>query len=225
MYDEMVDDIFDQQFKKPRKNLNQLKPYKDDEYLGDDDFDIAYRTPANIDVTDLIPVDYKEAHAGDNDYDILEKYSAGGFYRGSSDEIIIRNKPSLITILTDEYNTPPYDVYSPEEKKEKINNMHTEALIHEHAHKKLQNKEDRIFQSNRKIISEFDKNYIKSLAATEDVINHRKEYKKEEPHPKLKSYLNNNYSEKIAYPAGWGPEKIINPTTKLTKTINRIFFD
>ena len=25
MYDEMVDDIFDQQFKKPRKNLNQIK--------------------------------------------------------------------------------------------------------------------------------------------------------------------------------------------------------
>ena len=59
--DQMADDIFEQS--RPKKRINDLRDvpkYKKDEYVGDDDFDIVYRTPSNLNIDDLLPKKYEE---------------------------------------------------------------------------------------------------------------------------------------------------------------------
>jgi hypothetical protein len=225
MNDEMVNDIFDQQFKKPRKNLNQLKPYKDDEYLGDDDFDIAYRTPANIDVTDLLPTEFIEAHPNDKYNDIMNKNNnAYGLYNVPNDEIIVLNKPAI----KEKYNKINNNIlktYDEQKQQKYITNAYNEILLHEHTHQKCNKKEDAYVNSSPLIISEYNDSYINSPEIIKDIITHRKKHDKIKLPNQIFNIFNNIPEERISYPAGWFPEDIINPTTKLTKTINRIFFD
>jgi hypothetical protein len=214
MYDEMVDDIFDQQFKKPRKTLNQLKPYKDDEYLGDDDFDIAYRTPTNIDVTDLLPTEWEEHKIGD--------IGRGGKKYGIDVRGQYHRQTKTIHVPNDDFF-----------KSDAVTK--NRVLLHENIHSKFDDKRD---------------NYIEKLAATNDPIiiteisaantlfetptrrnslnNFYDEYEKRDQRilsQNEKEYTNSKPEELFAHYGSKFPEDILNPTNKISKKLNRIFFD
>ena len=95
MYDEMIDDIFEQKEKKNRKSLQDIPKYNlTDEQ--EDDFDIAYRTPKDISVKDLIPKKYIELSEQEMSQIAI---GADAFYDKETDNIYItKGQPDSIKI-------------------------------------------------------------------------------------------------------------------------------
>jgi len=250
-YDEMADDIFDQidpaeqeyateieepyfpvsneaEIIKPvESSLMDLESYNmTDEQ--EDDFDIAYRTPNNIDVTDLLPVDYRVGKRGDSGLE-----DAFADYDPVKDEISVREKDWLIK---------ENDIVSPFEKQHKM-------LVHENIHRqwwkqydidddktKLKpkrmlnetdsmNKEDLMYDNTasmkqrQEYLDEFN-GIFDDLGTTAD----KKQVKKLRNEIYKREYGVNALNEGYAYYGALRPERILNPQNKTDRKLNRMFF-
>jgi len=156
--DQMAEDIFEQQEKKKPKDLNDIQPYREDEYVGADDFDIGYRTPPQLYLneestardlvgSDVVPKNYTMVPNPDKYFDDLSKkypekikdykrppgeYNKKEYQSKSTNT---NQKPGTLlgmySLNFDEIAVKEPDDLSPESKEEII-----DTLIHEDTHQK-----------------------------------------------------------------------------------------
>jgi len=219
--DQMVDDIFDQEENKNTKNLKQISKYKSNEYLGDDDFDIAYRTPKDINPEDLLPTEFT-VDEKENDEIFKSNKDALGYFDCINNEIHIRAKrnidPQFIGRASNYGNFNSF-------------------LIHENAHKKqYDNRNNQLLVKNdescklkkRKIKTEydyFDENIGKTNDADVMFLKKKSAAVGNPIGPKTTEMLKQTPHEPLAYFSQFFPEEVINPQSKLAKKANRMWFD
>ena len=222
--DQMVDDIFDQEENKNTKNLKQISKYKSNEYLGDDDFDIIYRTPKHLienetikqkDLigTGIIPqnftvVDNIKQYAKDY-YNFNVPNNTGGFYDIDNNDVIVKSLPSE--------NRADFDI----------------ALIHEGIHQK-----HRLIEKNipiKRVKTEPSQEYFnimkKSSQPKLDFINSIMDENRGFDNELKKNRAINDinklpFHEQLAYYGSNYVNHIIsNPKNKTQKMINRMWFE
>ena len=220
-FDLMVDNTFEQQFRKPRKDLRNVPKYKKDEYLGDEDFNTAYITPNNITITDLLPDEYEEKN-------INEIGNNFGSFGLTTKNISVANKKAH-----DELKNASNNIYDPRFFG------YYPSLIHENSHKMFDKKYrqnscdaydinyNRMRNDNLSRNNKFDETISKDLELMNTTIN--SPTKNNEKYLILYNdksiYANRFVDEPLARFAGAYPEEIINPTTKTGKRLNRIWFE
>jgi len=239
--DQMVDDIFDQQFRKPRRNLRDIPKYKKDEYIGDEDFNSAYITPADITVPDLFPDEYnivsKEKiieYTGDS--------KTRGFYDPKDDEITVVEDAPNTSLLHEHFHKRQRNNYNANNRiVDQQENEFFNRLLEQKKLAPMPKKVNRI----RNYISEKQIEKDINRLADNDIFKKLK-VPKEERSAFVKNQVNKikrNLRDDILYPAGYTknqlitndepfanlserwPEEIINPTTKTGKRLNRIWFE
>ena len=258
LYDEMLDDIEIQEKKKPTqfdinevatdfdpnaKDLTELESYGMTEEQ-EDDFDVNYRTPDNIEVSDLIPTDYKLIKEDKS------PLSAGtkGYYDIIDDEIVVidENFDGLLDLSSNK--THSYQEKRDMEKKMRSDTIFGKA-IHENAHRKWY----KPFDLYGKDINEFDNRQYNKRVITDSPqlleLNYEKGIRKDEYKKEINKHFNDIVSqfddpfygnqlvdeiklykkerqlgEIYARHAERKPESIINPKTKLERNLNRMWF-
>jgi len=199
--DKMVEDIFDQNEEKKRKNLKNIPRYKQREYIGDDDIDIVYRTP-NIEPIDMVPK--KADFISKNEMYKRYRGYGGGHYDYDNDVIAIRD-----------------DIKDPDE----IN----EILVHENTHRKINKKYNNPDREWSRVQTELD---AYPDASTKKELNEDKNIFLNKVHwidgakkKQFKNIFKTQIEEPYAYYAGIFPKDILNPKDKLSKKINRMWFE
>jgi len=225
--DDMSFDLFQQApIKKKIENLNDLKQYRGDDYIGDDDFDIAYRTPLNIKVKDLLSTNYKEIYRGDKEYNELFGPTLG-FIDKEDNSIKVLNRKEMEERTRQDLNHPEYsNKFSKNEKEDIIKNIFPSVLMHESAHQKYNTRREKMLHSYSKPIESewiFGPKSIDEF--TKEFEDYAKKHEKIEGGETYKTHYKNNRDEMIANAAEINPKDIINPINKITKNLNRLWFD
>jgi len=210
--DQMVDDIFDQEENKNTKNLKQISKYKSNEYLGDDDFDIAYRTPKDINPEDLLPTEWEERKIGTLNPagHVFGEQIRGSYYKPTK----------RIQVVEDDYfKEHPYP---------SKNNV----LLHENVHYNANRKRDRLIDiiDNTKlpiVDSEINASNTKNLKKTifDEYLNETLPIIRPSEKEKFINEVKSKPEELFALYGARFPEDILNPRNKISKKLNRMWFD
>lgn len=251
--DRIIDDIFEQEEKKTRKDLRAIPQYKETEYMGEDDFDISYRTHDKT-IEDVFPKKFKTVRIGDPLYEDTnrtdrtelaeylrnQKYGTGphavnATYDSRKNEIALINKKEYLK-------------YRGNEKQ------YFNTGVHENIHRKLDQaiktmrkapavRQTRFSDSEYKFAQGVaaDINYADVMDDLATTINLRRHPEDRSFKPKYKKGLgqmfpkhsdrgynmdqiNHPTEEMLAYHFGDSPEDLLNPHTKTTKAMARLMW-
>jgi len=219
MYDEMIDDIFEQKEKKNRKSLQDIPKYNlTDEQ--EDDFDIAYRTPKDINEGDLLPTEWEEHKIGET--------SPQGKKYGVDLRGVYHRPTGTIHVVEDDFFL------------KNIEYPKNEVLLHENTHKMFNRKRDKYIMNtetfNTPIIESEIRAGVSNISPGLFENNELEEYFTEtekrsgkpfsaEKSTKFRNEFRKKPEELFAvYAAKW-PEDILNPRNKISKKLNRMWFD
>lgn len=228
MYDEMASDIFEQQQpKKKVRNLYDVGQYKEDEYRGEDETDIDYRT-RNASEKDLVPPEYET-------YKIGKELPYARDHVFGINQIGTFNKMFGIGIVEDKF-------FEEDQKRVPriipIDSTKEGVLRHEYAHEKEDTADFEHtmhkYRSNLDLYTENPYGSVVGYADNPDYMTKKamvtefdnqfeKKFNKRIGN-RGEQYLEENPKELFATYSELFPEQILNPTNKLAKKVTRTWF-
>lgn len=251
--DRIIDDIFEQEEKKNRKDLRAIPQYKETEYIGEDDFDINYRTHDKT-IEDLFPKKFKTVKIGDPVYEDMDKTN-----RSELAEYLRSQKygigPHIVDATYNKMNKEIQLIDKKEFLKYRGNEQqYFNAGVHENIHKHLDTavgvmrknpavRKTRFSDSEYKFAQEVagDINYadvLDDLATNLNINRYPEDFSYKPKYKKALAQVFPKHSDRgynineITHPTeemvashfGAHPEYLLNPKTKTTKAMARLIW-
>jgi len=221
-YDEIVNDIFEQDEKKKRKNLYNIQQYNENEYIGANDFDIGYRT-TNKTEDDLIPSKYIEHNEGDLTPEELE-YGKDllGSMDYEADELNVVNKKYFENPLLKMIGRTQHNVLRHENFHKKQHRYKTDSFVNVKPNISINSEIDAFYDIMSMNTNIKNKMYVRAKRITKTFPkNINKQGWLDNQFTKYDNSPEELYADYVAF----FPEKILNPKTKMDKKLTRIMFE